>query len=120
MKRTTLALLVFSLFVVSCGNSNSPKGIAYAFLECMQKQDIKKAKTYATYETQKTLDKAMAMMAAFGNRKDAPKQTFKILSDTLYDAESARVFYLENETSNKSLSLVNVDGKWKVHQPSLK
>jgi Domain of unknown function (DUF4878) len=112
--------LLLSLFLAACGGSNTPKGIAYAFLESMQKGDIKRAKTYATYETQKTLEKAATMMMAFGNRPDAPKQTFKILSDTLYDAENARVFYLENDASNKSLSLVKADGKWKVHQPSLK
>ena len=83
MKRTTLALLFFSLFIVSCGNSNSPKGVALTFLTNMSKMNYPEAKKFATPQTQQYIDK----MGAFGGKmgSDDDYSPIIILRDSVMD-----------------------------------
>lgn len=113
MKRTTLALLFFSLFIVSCGNSNSPKGVALTFLTNMSKMNYPEAKKFATPQTQQYIDK----MSAFGGKmgSDDDYSPIIILRDSVMDDRAWVLYKTEKNPNEEYLDLLKIEGKWKVN-----
>ena len=100
-------------FLIACGGGDSPKSVAENFLKALNKMDYETAKKYGSEDTGKLLD----MMSGFAKMMpDSARQerNFEI-KDEKIDGDKATVTYLESgEDGEQSLSLVKVEGKWKV------
>lgn len=106
-------LLFLTFIIFSCGNSNSPKGVAFAFMTHIKSENYQEAKKYGTESTAKLLDMSIMMS---GDKKDRPKSKgFKILRDTLTGDSKATVFYFDEDTQKEEgIRMIKIDGKWKV------
>ena len=107
-------LLVFAFLVLlSCGDS--PQTVAKNFTENLAKGRISEAKKYATEPTGKMLEFAGKIGAMPVN----PDFKFVYVEKTV-DGDKATVVYRESDDGpDERISLVRIDGKWKVHmQPT--
>lgn len=96
--------LAFSL--LSC--SKSPSSVAENFANAIGKGEYDEAKKYCT-ETTATL----VGLASLNGKKD-PNYSIEILRDSIV-GDKAWVFYKENgKDRERSLTLKNIDGEWKV------
>lgn len=116
MKLTAInsLLLSFFLVLVSCSGGDSPKAVAENYLKAIGSYDFDGAKKYGTEDTGKLLD----MMSGFAKMvPDSTKDdiTFTILDERI-DGDKAVVIYREEGADSEvSLSLLKVEGKWKVN-----
>ncbi len=109
-----LRLALFAFFVlISCGDS--PQSVAKHFTENLAKGKISEAKKYATEPTGEMLDFASKIGAMPVN----PDFTFVYVERTV-EGDKATVVYRESvDGPDERISLVKIDGKWKVHmQPT--
>ena len=107
-------LALFAFFVlISCGDS--PQSVAKHFTENLAKGKISEAKKYATEPTGEMLDFASKIGAMPVN----PDFTFVYVERTV-EGDKATVVYRESvDGPDERISLVKIDGKWKVHmQPT--
>jgi hypothetical protein len=116
MKVSAIKSILFSVILIftACSGGDSPKAVAEKYLNAIGSYDFDAAKKYGTEDTGKLLD----MMSGFA--KMVPDSTkddirFTILDERI-DGEKAVVIYKEEgEDAEVSLSLLRVDGKWKVN-----
>lgn len=109
-----LRLLVFAFLVLSsCGDS--PQSVAKNFTENLAKGRISEAKKYATEPTGEMIEFASKIGAMPVN----PDFRFVYVERTV-DGDKATVVYRESvDGPDEHISLVRIDGKWKVHmQPA--
>ena len=119
----------FCLFVLSstlsCGSSGggSPSDVVNLYLDRMDVMDIDGAKKYCTERTASMLDMAKAMHESMGSPENpdrAKREDIEIQSETI-DGDQATVVTINKATQEvTSLSLVKVDGKWKIDQERFK
>ncbi|MFH0894789.1 MAG: hypothetical protein V2A54_10165 [Bacteroidota bacterium] len=107
--KSLTVLVIAAVAFASCGSSSSPKATAEKFLNHIQKKEYAEAKKLATKESEATID----MMASFGSMGGEQKEAKIEMKDEKIDGDKATVNYVENG-ENKTLSLVKVDGDWKV------
>jgi len=109
--RHLIPCLLFFVLVACTGHS--PKGVAEEYLKAFNKQDYEKAKKYATEDTQKLLDMftSLAALTPDSLKRDLD---FTVVGERI-QGDTAYVDY-KSEGSSKlqSLTLLKVDGKWKV------
>lgn len=111
--------------ILSCGSSGggSPSDVVNLYLDRMDVMDIEGAKKYCTERTASMLDMAKAMhesMGSPGNPDRAKREDIEIQSETI-DGDKAIVSTINKATQEvTSLSLVKVDGKWKIDQERFK
>ncbi len=109
------SLCILSMFfMISCGGGDSPKAVAEMYLKAVGAYDFEAAKKYGTEDTGKLLD----MMSGFSKMvPDSTKseKSFSIIDEKI-DGEMAVVTYKEEgQDIEVPLSLMRVDGKWKVN-----
>ncbi|HEU4496198.1 MAG TPA: DUF4878 domain-containing protein [Flavobacterium sp.] len=113
-----LGFLSFSLFA-SCSNDSNPEAVAEKFLNHVNKGEFAEAKEYCDEQTASLIG-MMESMAA-GKKEELKKNDGKIeiISSEIKD-DKATVKYktvggkAPASDKEQSLSLVKVDGKWKV------
>ena len=109
-KQFFLLLLTFIIF--SCGNSNTPKGIAFAFMTDIKSANYQEAKKYGTESTVKMLNMSIKMSE---NMKEKPKSKgFKILREELMGDEATVFYFDEDMQKEEGIRMIKIDGKWKV------
>lgn len=119
-----LCLFVLSS-TLSCGLSGggSPSDIVNLYLDRMDVMDFDGAKKYCTERTASMLDMARAMHESMGSPENpdrARREDIEIQSEAI-DGDQATVVTINKATQEvTSLSLVKVDGKWKIDQERLK
>ena len=102
-------LLVFG--VISCGGGkNSPSTAARAFCAAVEKGDSKSMEKVATPQT-------VAIMSAFGEKGQKSMAEYGKIADTVekIDGDTATVTVTFANGKTENLSLIKVDGKWKVN-----
>lgn len=124
--RTILSFLLLSALALALGcgaNSNTPSGVAKAYLTHMGKGEYAKAKTYCTEEAARLVDFAIGMGTLSGGITSAEQNKphpFSIEGETI-EGDVAEVNFKDLETGQvTTLPMLKVDGKWKVNQTSLK
>jgi hypothetical protein len=108
-----LIFVVFSAIMLSCGSGDSPKAVAENFLKAMNKMDYETAKKYGSEDTGRLLD----MMSGFARMMpdSARKERSFEMKDEKIEGDRATVTYTQSDSNEEqSLSLIKVDGKWKV------
>lgn len=117
MKKNILSVtaVAFLLLMAACGGGDSPKAVAEKFLKALNAYDFEGAKQYGTVDTGKLMD----MMSGFAKMMpDSSRNTeikFEITGEKI-DADKAIVTYKEEGKEGEiPLSLVRVEGKWKVN-----
>ena len=116
MKRLQVFMLIpFTIFsIVSCSSGDSPKAVAEKYLKAFGSADFEGAKKFATDDTDKLLDMMIGYSKLIQDTALEEKR-FTIIREKI-EGESATVFYTEEgNTSEIPLSLLRVDGKWKVN-----
>ena len=109
-KQFFLLLLTFIIF--SCGNSNTPKGVAFAFLTDIKSANFQEAKKYGTESTVKILNYTIKMK---DTTKEIPKSKgFKILREELTGDEATVVYFDEDTQKEEGIRMIKLEGKWKV------
>jgi hypothetical protein len=109
-KQFFLLFLTFTIF--SCGSSNTPKGIAFAFMTLIKSEKYEEAKKYGTESTVKMLNMSIKMSE---DRKDRPKSKgFKILREELMGDEATVVYFDEDTQKEEEMRMIKLEGKWKV------
>ena len=105
-------LLFLTFIIFSCGNSNTPKGIAFAFMTDIKSANYQEAKKYGTESTVEMLNMSIKMK---DDRKDRPKSKgFKILREELMGDEATVVYFDEDMQKEEEIRMIKLDGKWKV------
>lgn len=121
-KLVVLIIIVASIFGMSACKSASPSDTVKAYYEALQVPDYEKALSYTDISDQEEIQKQLEKFKGF-NMKVV---SFEILSEKISeDGNSATVdvkqsvtssFNETPEESTKTLNLVKVDGKWKLHE----
>lgn len=117
--QTGFFMIALSLLVAACGGGGpTPSEVTKNFLTALQDLNFEEAKKYATAESASMLD----MMAGFaemgeGQEEKPPQAPVKIVEEKI-DGDNATVTYEtkndQGEMVQEQLSLVKVDGTWKV------
>ena len=110
MKRVVFfALIVCVAFITACGGGASPSSAARKFYDALGKGDTKAMEQVATAET-------VQLMAMFGDKtKGMVEANGKIKSTTeQIDGDKAVVTLTFENGETEDLTLIKVDGKWKV------
>jgi hypothetical protein len=123
MKKTTISILVASLFILSCSNqqSNDPKIISENYLNAIQQYDFERAIEMADDHTKESLTIAMnALKDSTGKDLDLPKtkSKIKISSQTKLSEDSFIVNYIDEMAPTFPQKLFVIKDKkqnWKVH-----
>lgn len=119
-----LSLYVLSL-CFSCGltGSSFPSDVVNRYLDHMDVMDIEGAKKYCTDRAASMLDMAKAMYESMGSPENpdrVKREDIEIQSEEI-DGDKAIVYTINKVTQEVTpLSLVRVDGKWKIDQERLK
>lgn len=109
----TFVIALLSAVITSCGGGDSPKSVAENFLKAMNKMDFETAKKYGSEDTGKLLD----MMSSFAKLMpdSAKKERSFEMKDEKINGDKATVTYVSSgEEGEQTVSLIKVDGKWKV------
>lgn len=107
-----LFVFVF-LVLLSCGDS--PQSVAKNFTENLAKGKISEAKKYATEPTGEMLEFA----SKIGAMPVDPDFTFVFVEKTVEGDKATVVYRKSVDGPDERISLVRIDGKWKVHmQPT--
>lgn len=113
-KKTFLALIASLglLFAAGCGgNPTTPEDVAKCYVEALLDGDVKKADKLSTERTAKVNGMFSSMIKQQKEQNpDQFKDAGKIKSVDV-DGDKATVYF---EGDNGSLTLVKVDGAWKV------
>lgn len=116
----TFMLLAFVSFgfLASCSNDNDPEAVAEKFLNHVNKGEFKEAKEYCDEQTAQLIGMMESMVAGKKDEMKNADAKVEIISSEIKD-DKATVKYKttggkEAATTEQSLQLVKVDGKWKV------
>jgi hypothetical protein len=104
--------LISFLFLTACSTGESPKKVATAFLNEINKQQFEEAKKLATPETGKMLD-IMASLVALSSNKSLLSKDFKIVNEEI-NGDAATVKYQEEGKDIEFIKLIKKDQKWLV------
>ena len=98
----------------ACGGGDSPKSVAENFLKAMNSMDFEGAKKYGTEDTGKLLDMMSGFAKMVPDSMKANETKFEITGEKI-EGDKATVTYKEEGRDGETpLSLVRIDGKWKV------
>jgi hypothetical protein len=115
MNKLTISLATLLVgFLAACGGGDSPKSVAEHFLKSMNSMDFEGAKKYGTEDTDKLLDMMSGFAKMVPDSMKANETKFEITGEKI-EGDKATVTYKEEGREGEiPLSLVRVDGKWKV------
>lgn len=102
------------LLLFACTGGDSPKSVSEKYLKAIGAYDFDAAKKYGTEDTGKLLD----IMNGFAKMvPDSTKNNinFTILDERIDGDKAVVVYKEEGEDGETSLSLLRVEGKWKVN-----
>lgn len=121
-KIIVLVVAVAAIFGMTACKSSSPSDTVNAYYKALQVPDYEKALSYTDITDQEEIQKQLEKFKGF-NMKVVD---FEILSENISeDGNSATVEVKQSVTSSfnetpqedtKTLNLVKVDGKWKLHE----
>ena len=116
MRKNLFMIVSLSACVVlyACKGGDSPDAIAEKFLKALYSYDFETARKYGTEDTGKLLD----MMSGFSKlMPDSNKKEIKFeILNVKVDGDKAVVMYKdEGKEAQAPLSLMRVNGKWKVN-----
>jgi len=106
-------MLTSTMFLTACSNSNDPEGVAKSFIKAMNNNDFKGAASYCDDNTAKlftSLDE-LSKLGGADAKKDKSNYEF-VKSETKGD--KATVTFKDSKKGEFPVTLVKVDGKWKV------
>ncbi|MBP5563648.1 MAG: DUF4878 domain-containing protein [Bacteroidales bacterium] len=122
MKKLFVILLaVVAVFGLTSCKSNSPSKVVDNYYKALQAGDYQKAMTYTDLVDQEEIQKQIEKYQGF----DVKIISYEVVSETIAeDGNTAEVEVKQSATSSfnsepkedtKTLKLVKVDGKWKIH-----
>ena len=101
-----VAILAFN----ACKHGDKPEAVAEKFINHLNKMEIDEAKKFATSESAATLD----LLKTFaGDQKPQGEVKPVTIKESKEDGDKATVTYNDG-TQDQQISLVKVDGDWKV------
>lgn len=123
MKKLFVILFaVAAVFGLASCSSSSPSGTVKAYYKALQAGEFEKALSYTDITDQEEIQKQAAKLKSF----DVKIIDFEILSEKISDDGNSAVVEVKQtstsamnsqpEESKKTLELVKVDGKWKLHE----
>jgi hypothetical protein len=120
-KLFVIVLAVVAVFGMTSCKSSSPSKVVNEYYKALQAGDIQKAMTYTDIVDQEKIQEQIEKYQGF----DVKIVSYEVLSETIAeDGNTAEVEVKQSATSSfnsepkedtKTLRLVKVDGKWKIH-----
>lgn len=120
-KLIVIICAVVAVFGMTSCKSSSPSNVVKDYYKALKAGDLEKAMTYTDLTTDEEIQKQIKKFQDF----EIKVLDFEIVSETVSDDGNSAVvevkqsvtsaFNSEPKEETKSLNLVKVDGKWKIH-----
>ena len=116
-----LAMVVCSMaLLTSCGQDNSPRGVAEAAVKCMAKKDFKgyMELTNATDQQKEGMVQLLEKVGKEGDSKGGLK-SYEIVDEQVDEENgkataTVKVLYDNGEEKNNTMKMVKQDDKWYI------
>lgn len=116
-----LAIVVCSMaLLTSCGQDNSPRGVAEAAVKCMAKKDFKgyMELTNATDQQKEGMVQLLEKVGKEGDSKGGLK-SYEIVDEQVDEENgkatvTVKVLYDNGEEKNNTMKMVKQDDKWYI------
>ena len=109
-----VVMLSTTLFLTSCKNASDPESIAKEYVKALNNNDFKKAAEFCDENTAKlmtSLEQLSKLAGSDAKSKDKSSYEF-VKSETNVDKASGT--FKDSKKGEMIVTLVKVDGKWKV------
>ena len=107
-----VVMLTTTLFLTSCKNASTPESVAKEYVKALNNNDFKKAAEYCDESTAKLMTSLEQLSKLAGSdSKDKSSYEF-VKSETNGDKASAT--FKDSKKGEMIVTLVKIDGKWKV------